>query len=96
VGFAPALDPILRGFPIDRPQGDDFVLSGCGGSKGRLDEIDRLPDLEPVDLICHREFASGGMLACRTGRPPDAAPRMGLLGCMHHRFIKAESFKRGQ
>jgi len=57
VGFASALDPIMRNFSISRPQNDNFILARSCGPKCRLDKIDGLPDFESVAAVCHRRVS---------------------------------------
>ncbi|HEX3935990.1 MAG TPA: hypothetical protein VHX43_00665 [Xanthobacteraceae bacterium] len=56
-----------------------------------MNQIDRLPDLEPMDLVRHGDCASGVMLGHRT-----ASQSMGWCDCSQRRFVKAESFNKGQ
>jgi hypothetical protein len=59
VGFALALDSIPRASVFRRPQTYNLVGAIRGRSKSRWNKIDRLSDLEFVDLICHRRFSCG-------------------------------------
>jgi hypothetical protein len=56
VGFAFAPDPILRIFAISRPEADDSIVSAGCTARHRRDEIDRLPDLKLVNLLCHDHY----------------------------------------
>jgi hypothetical protein len=57
VGFALALDPILRNVPIGWPKTDDFIGSFCGGPKYRRGEINGLSDPELVGALYHDGYS---------------------------------------
>src|SRR5262249_19802148 len=57
VQFAPVFDPILWSFAFDRSQADDFKVALCRSPRNRWNEINGLPDLEPVGARCHRKYS---------------------------------------
>jgi len=59
VGFAFAPDPILRIFAIGWPEADDSIVSPGCAARHRRDEIDGLPDLKLVNLVCHGQYFVG-------------------------------------